>query len=610
MNVRQFHIEILRKRKWLFLAVILTAVVANFLQILIPLVIKEAVDALSTAIKENQALSGIFSEIIGYIMAIIIISSVMAVVNFTLRYLAAIFSQRIIRDLRYEIMKKYLYMPFEVRVQKPLGDLMSRMALDVDFLREWYAFGIRSLITGLLMFTLVYLSILALDWRLFAVLLLFLPLFGAAIRYWPRKLGPLFYENRREYGNLTHIIEENLMGIRVVRAYQLQDYEFNYFHSANQRYLQRQKKIFTIRAQYLSIILMFSIIMTAAILLVGGLLVISDEITIGTLVAVVTYLGYLYGPTRFLGFSTVIYHRANAGAERIIETLQLPEEQDYKKPVREKIELVIGKKGASFSIHDLWFKYPVTNGTARSQNNTWVLKGINLHIKAGEKIALIGPTGCGKSTLIQLLLRFYDPTKGKITLNDVDIRCFNLQEYRRIFGYVPQETFLFQGTIVENLRYADPELSVNRVYPVIEATRVSEFIERLPKGLETEVGERGYQLSGGQRQRIALARALLHNPAVLILDDALSAVDAETEAQIYQELEPYLANKTVIIVTHRISTLKYVDRVVLMVNGSILEEGSIEDLKTSGTFFPKLLSAEKTGFINFSELYEDIYQKT
>ncbi len=609
MHPIKFHIQLIAKQKRLFIAVIIGAIVANFLQIIIPLIIKEATDAISEALIQARSINEIIGHVEFFSLSILLVSIIMAMLNFSLRFGAGVFAQKIIRNLRNQIMCKYLYMPYELRVQKPIGDLMSRMTLDVDFLREWYAFGIRTLMTGLLTFGLVYLAILYLDWRLFLILLIFLPIYAMAVLYWPRKLGPMFYENRKTYGNLTHIIEENIMGIRVVRAYNVTQEEQKYLHQANEQYLKQQQEIFKIRGQYLGFVFVFATMMTAAVVLAGGYLVIQQEMSIGTLVAAVTYMGYLYTPARFLGFSSVIYHRANAGAARIIEVLDFPEElspiEDEQRK-EDEIPLTLGPTPPTITFENIWFRYPTIKSS--TLEDPWTLKNITLELKPSEKIALIGPTGCGKSTLVHLLLRLYKPTKGRILLNGINVECYNLRDYRRVFGFVPQETFLFQRSIEENIKYADPKVPLEDVYPLVEATKVSEFIGRVPEGFETNVGERGHQLSGGQRQRIALARALVHDPRILILDDALSAVDADTEAQIYRELNSLLGNKTVIIITHRISTLKYVDRVVLMVNGEILEMGTVKELRKHGKFFPKLLSAEKTGFMNFSELYEEVYQ--
>jgi ATP-binding cassette subfamily B protein len=389
-----------------------------------------------------------------------------------------------------------------------------------------------------------------------------------------KRIRPRFALTREIFGDMTSVIQQTIVGTRVVRAFAQEEHEKKKFSVPHSRYLKTNIEIWRYRSMFMPFMAFTVSLGTALVYWYGGGEVIRGNMTIGSLVASAAYLAMLVMPVRFIGFLMTFYQQAITGAERIFEIMDAkPEVED--KP--DAIELPPIQRGIVFK--DVFFEYAP---------GARVLDRINLAVKMGETIALLGATGSGKSSLIQLIPRFYDVTEGSITIDGYDLRDVTLRSLRQQIGIVLQETFLFSASIRENIAYGRPDATMGDIEKVAKIAGAHDFIMSFPDKYDTKVGERGVTLSGGQRQRIAIARALLLNPRILIFDDSTSSVDVETEHEIQQALQILLKNRTTFIITQRVSTIKNATRIVVFENGAIVEEGRHEELLAKDGIYAKI----------------------
>jgi ATP-binding cassette subfamily B protein len=377
-------------------------------------------------------------------------------------------------------------------------------------------------------------------------------------RVFSKRLHPSLWAIQQRVAELTAVAEERIIGIRVIKAFAVEDLQQEAFAAASDRIYRQNLEAAAIRGRYVPLLGLLPSLSLIIILYFGGRLVVQDQMTLGSLVAFNGYIMLLIWPLRMLGMLVSWGERAVASGERVLEILdEVPTISD--EPGARPLPPLQGE----IEFHDVSFRY----GDRR------ILDGVSLHIRPGETVALVGPTGCGKTTLAHLIPRFHDPTEGRVTVDGQDIRTVTFASLRSSIGLVDQDPFLFSLPVLENIRYGDPDALRERVVEAARTAAAHEFVEALPQGYDTVIGERGLTLSGGQRQRLALARALLVDPAILILDDATSSVDAETEAHIVEALHALRGTRTTVIVAHRASTVMLADRVVLMEAGRIVRQG-------------------------------------
>jgi len=482
--------------------------------------------------------------------------------------------QRTIYDLRNRIYNHLQSLSFSFYDTAQTGELMSRATADVEQLRRFVTFGVMRLVGNFVTFVFVLFTLLAMDWKLTLLSLGTMPLLGWAVAAFNTRVRPRYRLIQEEMAKLTTTLQENISGVRVVRAYAQEEREIEKFRERNWSYLEENITTVRLWAFYFPLMTFITGFGTTLILWYGGRQVILGALTLGQMIAFNSLLGRLIRPVRMLGWLVNMYSQASAAAQRVFEILDTqPEVKD--KPGAIELPPIQG----NVHFDNVSFAYDGVN---------LVLHDINIEAKQGQRIAILGGTGSGKSTLINLLPRFYDVTKGAVKIDGIDVRDVTLESLRRQIGIVLQETFLFSATIRENIAYGRLNASNEEVIAAAKAARIHDFIISLPNGYDTVVGERGVGLSGGQKQRIAIARALLLDPRILILDDSLSAVDTETEYLIQQALEELMKNRTSFVIAQRLSTVKNADQIIILDNGRIVERGTHETLLAAGGIYKEI----------------------
>ncbi len=539
------------------LLVVLACVVAsNVLTMITPLFVKKIFDEILPQTDYTALL--IFS------LAIVGATLVGGALGYALRYVNEYVSQRSVYDMRNDLYRSLLNQSFSFYDRSQTGQLMARATGDIDQIGGFFRFGLRMLMDTIVRFVFAFLILVSMDWKLTTLSFAVAPLISLTVAQYAKKIGPLWEAIRTQYGNLTSVIQENLMGVRVVKGFAREDHEVKKFSMENQVYMERMVDQARLSAFYMPLADFIAGANVVFILWYGGNEVIMGNISFGAWIAFNLYAWQLLWPVRFLGFITGFYKRAMAAANRVFEIM------DAKSEVVEKENAVeLGDIEGHVRFENVCFGY---------DKDHMVLKNVNLDVKPGETVAVLGATGSGKSSIINLIPRFYDVTSGKITIDDLDIRDVTLSSLRRNIAIVHQEPFIFSTTIKENIAYGNEEATMEEIVKAAKAAQIHEFISSLPKGYDTEVGERGVTLSGGQKQRVAIARALLTNPKIIIFDASTSSVDTETEYEIQRALEILLENRTTFIITQRLSTVRHADKIVVLDEGEIVEEGAHEKL--------------------------------
>jgi ATP-binding cassette subfamily B protein len=370
------------------------------------------------------------------------------------------------------------------------------------------------------------------------------------------------------FGNISSFVHENLSGVRVVRAYRQEQAETEAFRELNEEYRRRNLALARVQGVFYPLLTALGGVGALTILYVGGRLVIGGTVSVGAFVAFGVYLAMLVWPMIALGWAVNLIQRGAASMARINELFRAA--PAVRPPVHPVALPAPHPDGRALTVEGVWFRYP------GALDRGWVLEDISFHLEPGASLAVVGPTGAGKSALADLLVRTYDPDRGRILIDGVDIRDLDLPELRAAIGFVPQETFLFSETLRENVLLGAPD--DGRLQRVAEISQLSEALSALPKGYDTMLGERGINLSGGQKQRAAIARALAQDPPIFVLDDALSAVDAHTEARILAGLRDALARRTSVIISHRLAAVRDAGRILVLERGRIVEDGTHGEL--------------------------------
>jgi ATP-binding cassette subfamily B protein len=493
-------------------------------------------------------------------------------------YILALVSERIGADLRTTTYQHLLKLSLEYFGGRRTGDLIARIGSETDRINVFLSLHLLDFATDVLMILMTAVILFSINPTLALVTLLPLPFIGWLIHVVRERLRTGFEKIDRVWSEVTNVLTDTIPGIRVVKAFAQEDREAQRFIDANKHNLTVNDRLNRVWSVFSPTVTLMTEIGLLIVWGFGIWLVSKDQITVGVLTAFLAYIGRFY--TRLDSMSRIVSstQKAASGAKRIFEILDhvssVPEPQN---PV------AMSKVEGRITLTDASFRY----------GNRAVIKHLNLDIKPGEMIGLVGHSGSGKSTLVNLMCRFYDLSEGSIALDGVDIKQLKVADYRRQIGLVLQEPFLFFGTIADNIAYGMPEATRDQIVAAARAAHAHEFILRMPQGYDSLVGERGQGLSGGERQRISIARALLIDPRILILDEATSAVDTETEKEIQNALDNLVRGRTTIAIAHRLSTLRKADRLVVMDKGLIVEEGTHDVLIEKQGAYWRLYEAQQ-----------------
>jgi len=499
--------------------------------------------------------------------------------TFTQGYWSERASQGAAYDMRNAIFTRLEHLSFSYHDKAQTGQLMTRVTNDVETVRTFTGNGILQLLNAVVMLIGSATILLITNWKLALVALLIIPAILGIFLFFLTKIGPRFRIVQQKLGNLNTVLQENLAGVRVVKAFVREPYEQERYRNANNSLL--QENLVVVRGTSLTFPLIFFIsnLGTLAIIWLGGEQVIGGSLSIGELVAFTSYLSFLLLPVFILGSTITSLSQSAASAHRVFEIIDAPIEVEDKPDA-----VILPPARGSVIFENVSFRY--------AGSETLSLTDVSFVAEPGQTVAILGRTGSGKSTIINLIPRFYDVTSGSISLDGYDVRDVTLESLRSQIGIVLQESTLFSGTIRENIAYGRSNASEEEVEEAAKAAQAHDFIIGFPEGYTTIVGERGVGLSGGQRQRIAIARALLLNPPLLILDDSTSAVDAETEYQIQQALQRLLANRTTFIIAQRISTVRNAGKILLIDGGHLVAQGMHEALQQTSCLYCELLESQ------------------
>jgi ABC-type multidrug transport system fused ATPase/permease subunit len=539
-------------------------ILSAILSIEIPLLTKEAIDIVLPLLADELTAELGKSKLIVLALEIIGLTAVVGLFSFVVRYANTYFSQKAVYDIRNDVFASLQSQSFAFYDRTRTGQLLSKVTTDIDRIRMFLNWQLMFLVNSTIILVVALYTMLSLNVSLTLLLLITMPFLFLAFYLFGKKIRPLYADMREEYGSLTSVLFENVTGMRVVRAFAREDFERRKFESENDKYFRTTLDMVRVRAFYIPLIAFLVGIGTVTIFWYGGLGVIQGTLTIGALVAFNAYLVMLAMPMRFLGLFVSGYQLSMAAGERVFEIMDTEPEIKEKPGARSvpRLEGYVKFEGVSFGY----------------EGERQILNDVDLEVKPGQTVALLGPTGSGKSTLIRLIPRFYDVSSGRITMDGCDIRAVKLESLRKQIGIVSQETFLFATTVRENIAYGKPGATIKEIIAASKVARAHEFISALPNGYDSLVGERGATLSGGEQQRIAIARALLSDPRILILDDSTSSVDVETEYEIQQALQALFKNRTTFVITQRVSTIRNADKIVVLENGEIVEEGTHKSL--------------------------------
>jgi len=508
------------------------------------------------------------------------------VFNFLQGYLAEMASQGVAFELRNAIFSKLQSLSFSYHDHAQTGKLMTRMTSDVELVRTFIGNGLIQLISAIILLIGTLVILFSMNWALTLILLVMFPAIGYIFVVFVKSVMPMSKEVQQKLGALNTVLQENLAGMRIVKAFAREAYESERFYGRNLDLLDSNIKLIRLFATFFPLIFLISNLGVVAVLAFGGWQAIEGTLTLGQLVAFIGYLNYLLMPVFMMGMLGAMLSRAEASAQRVFEVLDAVSEVKDK-PGATELPPVQGR----VDFENVSFRYIGAE--------TDVVSELTFSAEPGQTIAILGQTGAGKSSIINLIPRFYDVTDGAVKIDGHDVREVTTDSLRKQIGIVLQETTLFSGSIRENIAYGRPDATLEEVTAAARAAQAHDFILEQADGYETVVGERGIGLSGGQKQRIAIARALLLNPRILIMDDSTSAVDAETEYKIQQALDELMQGRTSFVIAQRISTVRNADKILVLEQGKLAAEGTHHELMQTSELYVEIL---ETQFADHAEI--------
>lgn len=561
---------LLKYRKLLTLG-ILAILVSEAFYVLIPILIGRAIDSLKFGVTAEKLLW----------FALLVIGSTLlsGIASFFVRQTIIVASRKIEYDLRNDFYRHIQSLHYLYFRDKKIGDIMAYATNDIPAVRNFLGPGIMYSVETTIEFIVILAIMFSMNFKLTLITLIPLPL----ISYLVYKVGKIVHERyediQEHFGTITTVAQENISGIRVIKSYVREDYEIDKFRKLSFEYMLKNIKL--IRIQSLTYPLMILITGISIILVVwyGGYQVIKGMMTLGQITSFLIYLGYLIWPMIAFGWIVNLTQRASASMDRLLEVFKV----EPKIKNTEETDFSIKEIKGEIKFKNVWFKYP--------DSENYVLKNINLEIKQGQTVGIVGYTGSGKTTLVNLIPRLFDADKGDVLIDEINVKKIPLKILRESIGYVQQEVFLFSDTVRNNITFGVDGVSDEKIFEVAKIAHIYDEIIEFQDKFNAIIGERGITLSGGQKQRLSLARALIKEPKILILDDSFSSVDAYTEEAILKNLREFRRGRTTIIISHRITAVKDADFIVVLDDGEIVEQGTHDEL------------------IELGGIYADLYQK-
>ncbi len=535
------------------------------LHLLPPLVQKQVIDQVIG--------TGDLTRLTQLIGALVGVYFLIQLVDYGDLYFRHVVGEKFIFDLRVRLYDHLQRLSLSFFENTSTGELMSRVSNDVNELEKFITHGIALTAADLLRLVGASVVLLVLDWKLALILLVPLPLLAGSLVLFNRRVRPIYRRVRDRLGDINASLQDTLSGIRVVQSFDREEAELGKFRQVSRNYLEERVQAIQTWSLFFPTFRFVSALGGALVLGFGARMVVNDQLTLGTLVAFLSYIISFYEPLRRLTEVDNTFQQAIAAGGRIFELLdENPQIQDA--PDAVPLEDIEGR----ITFEAVHFRYADPDEEGKNPEESNVLHEISFEIEPGQVVALVGPSGAGKSSIANLISRFYDPDRGRVLVDGRDLREVQLKTLRQGIAVVLQDTFLFNTTVRENLLYGNPDASEKKMIAAARRAHAHEFIQELPAGYDSKIGERGVKLSGGQKQRLSLARAILADPRILILDEATSSVDAEAEYLIQQALEEVMQDRTALVIAHRLSTIRRADKIIALEGGRIREVGSHQEL--------------------------------
>lgn len=565
MNSLNWIWQYIRPYRLRLLIALIFILFASLISVLYPLLGGKLIDLVVYQHKD--------SLLIPILLVMIISTLIRTIFRYSYQILFERIGQNSLYQIREDLYQKLQALDFDFFNHTRVGDIMARMTGDTDAIRHFISWVIYNILENLLLFIFAIGIMLTIDWKLTLALVLVTPLIALFTILMSKRAQPAFYEIRESFARLNSMVEENISGNRVVKAFAREDYEMEKFHKHNLDFKKRNMDSAEVSKKYLPVLDSLAGTLAIITLVLGGYFVIKGQMSLGDLVAFNGFLWMLNGPMRMSGWLINDAQRFIASSFKIRDMLKAESKIPlHAEKLPHTIEGYVEFQNVSFHFED----DPTMD----------ILKNISFQVKPGQTLAILGETGSGKSTLVNLICRFYDPTSGQVKIDGVDAKKWQARELRQHIATVMQDIFLFSDTIEGNIAFGAPDASMEDIRRMARIADADHFIETMPESYDTIVGERGVGLSGGQKQRISLARALLKQPSILILDDTTSAVDMETEVKIQEELKKVTHQMTTFIIAHRISSVKDADEILILSHGEIIERGNHEKLlKKQGYYY-------------------------
>ncbi len=533
--------------------------------VFLPSLFGDAIDQISLMMETGEVTT---SAILGTSLLILVLGAVRGAFSFGQTYMGESLGQHVVYDLRNKFYDHVQHLGFGFHDRQHTGNLMSKAITDVEAIRMFVNLVVVRTPYFIVLLIVVSILMIRLNWQLGLISLALMPFAMTVASMVRLRMRDAWLEVQKKFAVLNTVLQENLTGARVVKAFASSDYEEEKFRVHNQAVADDMYRAMKLHALNSSFVLFVFLTTLGIILLFGGFRVINGQLTAGELAQFIFYLQILAQPFRMVGFIVNNLARAISAGTRLFEVL------DSESPVEERTDAVeMERAKGHVRFEHVHFEY---------RHESRVLRDLDLDVPAGRIIALLGPPGSGKSTIANLIPRFYDVTGGALTIDGTDIRELTLKSLRRNIGIVQQDVFLFTDTIANNIAYGRPDATRESIIEAAEIARLHEHIESLPEGYETVLGERGVTLSGGQRQRLSIARAILLDPPILVLDDSTSSVDARTESEIRKAMELVMQGRTTFIIAHRLSTVHKADTIIVLTDGRIVEQGTHKELLKHG----------------------------